>query len=100
MKINPDVKRDLNVKKEVVSKVDQLPSDVKNLNLKDDVRKCPPAKTISFEEIRTATGNFRPDCFLGEGGFGKVHKGHLKSINQVALLILIQNNALLTAYLS
>lgn len=82
VKISPDVKRDLNVKKEVVSKVDQLPSDVKNLNLKDDVRKCPPAKTISLEEIRTATGNFRPDCFLGEGGFGKVHKGHLKSINQ------------------
>ncbi|KAJ0101872.1 hypothetical protein Patl1_06399 [Pistacia atlantica] len=32
-------------------------------------------KSFSFNELRTATRNFRPDSVLGEGGFGSVFKG-------------------------
>ncbi|CAA0808792.1 Receptor-like serine/threonine-protein kinase [Striga hermonthica] len=30
---------------------------------------------FSFQELKAATGNFRPDSILGEGGFGYVFKG-------------------------
>lgn len=43
------------------------------------------AQTFSFRELATATRNFRTECLLGEGGFGRVYKGRLESINQVNL---------------
>ncbi|KAF4354605.1 hypothetical protein CsatB_030595 [Cannabis sativa] len=97
-KVNSNVKRDLDVK-EVVSKVDQLSLDVKNLNLKEEVSKDGEtngrrAQTFSFEELAAATGNFRLDCFLGEGGFGKVYKGHLEKINQVVAIKQLDRNGL------
>ncbi|KAG5521763.1 hypothetical protein RHGRI_034101 [Rhododendron griersonianum] len=30
------------------------------------------AQTFTFRELATATKNFRPECFIGEGGFGSV----------------------------
>lgn len=84
------VKVDLNVNgiREDNSKPDQLSQDVKRLNLKDEVSKDGKpngyrAQTFTFDELATATGNFRSDCFLGEGGFGKVYKGFIERINQV-----------------
>ena len=41
------------------------------------------AQTFTFRELATATRNFRQDCFLGEGGFGRVYKGRLESTCQV-----------------
>lgn len=41
------------------------------------------ARAISFEELCAATNNFSVDCFLGEGGFGRVYKGYLSCSNQV-----------------
>ncbi|CAN0926786.1 Probable serine/threonine-protein kinase PBL7 [Linum grandiflorum] len=41
------------------------------------------AKTFTFRELTIATNNFRKQCLLGEGGFGRVYKGYLESINQV-----------------
>lgn len=32
-------------------------------------------KAFSFNDLRNATRNFRPDSLLGEGGFGYVYKG-------------------------
>ncbi|KAL2332074.1 hypothetical protein Fmac_019655 [Flemingia macrophylla] len=67
-------------------KPDQLSLDVKHLNLKEVSNEgkvnCYKARTFTFEELVVATGNFRADCFLGEGGFGKVYKGHIEKINK------------------
>lgn len=35
----------------------------------------PNLKAFSFNELKNATRNFRPDSLLGEGGFGYVFKG-------------------------
>lgn len=32
-------------------------------------------KSFTFNELKNATRNFRPDSVLGEGGFGSVFKG-------------------------
>lgn len=89
LKVSPNVNvKESDVKKEVVCKVDQLALDVERLNLMDEVSKGGKnggkrAQTLTFDELADATDNFRSDCFLGEGGFGKVYKGHLAKINQV-----------------
>ncbi|GJP31796.1 hypothetical protein CLOM_g15046 [Closterium sp. NIES-68] len=33
---------------------------------------------FSYDELRAATGKFRPDARLGEGGFGAVYRGRLR----------------------
>ncbi|CAL0332264.1 unnamed protein product [Lupinus luteus] len=84
---SPDkVKVDLNVndkKEDKNSKDNQLSLDANNLGPKRDSIN---AKTFTFNELAAATGNFRPDSFLGEGGFGKVYKGHLERINEVVAI--------------
>lgn len=42
------------------------------------------AQTFTFRELAAATKNFRPECLLGEGGFGRVYKGCLESTKQVS----------------
>ena len=42
------------------------------------------AQTFTFRELAAATRNFRAECLLGEGGFGRVYKGLLESTNQVS----------------
>ncbi|CAH8271290.1 unnamed protein product [Arabidopsis lyrata] len=42
-----------------------------------------PLKTFNFRELATATKNFRQECLLGEGGFGRVYKGTLQSTGQL-----------------
>lgn len=37
------------------------------------------AQNFTFRELATAAKNFRQECLLGEGGFGKVFKGTLQS---------------------
>ncbi|KAJ6815063.1 putative serine/threonine-protein kinase PBL9 isoform X2 [Iris pallida] len=38
-------------------------------------------KSFTFNELKSATRNFRPDSVLGEGGFGSVFKGWLDETN-------------------
>ncbi|RYR70309.1 hypothetical protein Ahy_A03g016815 isoform C [Arachis hypogaea] len=76
-----------NVKKEDTPKNDQLAQDVGNLNMKQDVSiegedSGSRAEIFTFDELTAATRNFALDCFLGEGGFGKVYKGYLQRIDQ------------------
>ena len=42
------------------------------------------AQTFTFKELASATKNFRPECLIGEGGFGSVYKGRLDNTGQVA----------------
>uniref|UniRef100_A0ACD5Z4C3 Uncharacterized protein n=1 Tax=Avena sativa TaxID=4498 RepID=A0ACD5Z4C3_AVESA len=44
------------------------------------------AQTFTFRELATATRNFRQECFLGEGGFGRVYMGRLESTGQVVAI--------------
>ncbi|PIM97832.1 Serine/threonine protein kinase [Handroanthus impetiginosus] len=40
-------------------------------------------KSFTFRELATATKNFRQECLLGEGGFGRVFKGTLAPSGQI-----------------
>ncbi|KAM7271557.1 hypothetical protein ACFE04_030771 [Oxalis oulophora] len=52
------------------------------------------AHTFTFRELAIATKNFRADCLLGEGGFGRVYKGKLESRNQVVAIKQLDRNGL------
>ncbi|KAK3409016.1 probable serine/threonine-protein kinase PBL7 [Eucalyptus grandis] len=52
------------------------------------------AHTFTFRELASATKNFRSDCLLGEGGFGRVYKGRLESTNQVVAIKQLDRNGL------
>ncbi|KAK4782938.1 hypothetical protein SAY86_007312 [Trapa natans] len=52
------------------------------------------AQTFTFRELAAATKNFRPDCLLGEGGFGRVYKGCLESTGQVVAVKQLDRNGL------
>lgn len=51
------------------------------------------AQIFTFRELATATKNFRQECLLGEGGFGRVYKGTIKPSGKlVAIKQLDRNN--------
>ncbi|GMN25936.1 hypothetical protein TIFTF001_001132 [Ficus carica] len=51
------------------------------------------AQIFTFRELATATKNFRQECLLGEGGFGRVYKGTIKATGKlVAIKQLDRNN--------
>ncbi|KAF2318612.1 hypothetical protein GH714_009367 [Hevea brasiliensis] len=50
--------------------------------------------TFTFRELAAATKNFRADCLLGEGGFGRVYKGRLESTDQVVAIKQLDRNGL------
>ncbi|KAL2535848.1 Protein kinase domain-containing protein [Forsythia ovata] len=51
------------------------------------------AQTFTFRELAYATQNFRPECLLGEGGFGHVYQGRLESTGQVGHPWLLVNSS-------
>lgn len=46
-----------------------------------EILSSPNLKAFSFNELRNATRNFRPDSLLGEGGFGYVFKGWIDELS-------------------
>ncbi|XP_022725381.1 serine/threonine-protein kinase PBS1-like [Durio zibethinus] len=52
------------------------------------------AQIFTFRELAAATKNFRPESFLGEGGFGHVYKGQLESAGQVVAVKQLDRNGL------
>ncbi|KAJ4703164.1 Kinase family protein [Melia azedarach] len=59
----------------------------KQRNIAAEIRKIGKAKrtahVFKYEELADATENFNPDCLVGEGGYGRVYKGYLDTIDQV-----------------
>eukprot|EP00262_Sarcandra_glabra_P003244 TRINITY_DN13861_c0_g1_i1.p1 TRINITY_DN13861_c0_g1~~TRINITY_DN13861_c0_g1_i1.p1 ORF type:complete len:464 (-),score=92.29 TRINITY_DN13861_c0_g1_i1:387-1778(-) len=52
------------------------------------------AQTFTFRELAAATKNFKAECLLGEGGFGRVYKGRLESTGQVVAVKQLDRNGL------
>ncbi|OIV90479.1 hypothetical protein TanjilG_18663 [Lupinus angustifolius] len=52
------------------------------------------AQTFLFRELADAARNFKAECLIGKGGFGRVYKGHLESINQVVAIKRLDLNGL------
>ncbi|KAF8397605.1 hypothetical protein HHK36_016525 [Tetracentron sinense] len=50
------------------------------------------AQIFTFRQLAAATKNFRADCLLGEGGFGRVYKGRLESTNQIVAIKQLDRN--------
>lgn len=44
-------------------------------SIEGEILSASSLKPFSFNELKSATRNFRPDSLLGEGGFGYVFKG-------------------------
>ncbi|CAN6681240.1 unnamed protein product [Malus baccata var. baccata] len=55
----------------------QLSSDAPNPPPSDE-KPVRQLLQFTFQELKSATGNFRPDSILGEGGFGYVFKGWIE----------------------
>lgn len=68
--------------------------DVKNESSKVEESNHIAAHIFTFRELATATRNFRADCLLGEGGFGRVYKGQLESTNQIVAIKQLDRNGL------
>ncbi|RDY09640.1 putative serine/threonine-protein kinase PBL26, partial [Mucuna pruriens] len=52
------------------------------------------AQTFTFRELATITKNFRKECLIGEGGFGRVYKGKLEKTNQEVAVKQLDRNGL------
>ncbi|KAL6290957.1 hypothetical protein ACE6H2_008467 [Prunus campanulata] len=74
-RLSSNVKRH-NVKN-VTLGVDTVPETIENETVKSKVPSVSSSnlKCFGFNEIKTATRNFRPDNMVGEGSFGLVFKG-------------------------
>ena len=68
--------------KEQTRENDQLASNITR-EVSSKAKTNEEIEKFTFHELVEATRNFKSDCFLGEGGFGKVYKGHLIRIDQV-----------------
>ncbi|KAH1109033.1 hypothetical protein J1N35_012801 [Gossypium stocksii] len=87
------------VRKEEASKDEELLMEVRNLSLHGGEdskvgKAIMRAQLFTFDQVIAATGNFRSDYFLGEGGFGKVYKGFLEDTNEVVAIKQLDQDSL------
>ncbi|KAK2419342.1 Protein kinase superfamily protein [Trifolium repens] len=52
------------------------------------------AQNFTFRELAIATKNFRQECLLGEGGFGRVYKGTIPATGQVIAVKQLDRNGI------
>ncbi|KOM53437.1 hypothetical protein LR48_Vigan09g209600 [Vigna angularis] len=67
----------------------QIDAEIRKFGIvKNDV------KVFTYAQLLEATDNFSSDCLVGEGGFGNVYKGYMKSVEQtVAVKVLNRDGA-------
>lgn len=46
-----------------------------------------PSQVFTLNQLKAATENFNARNLLGEGGFGRVYKGHIQETNKVLIPI-------------
>ncbi|KAF8395035.1 hypothetical protein HHK36_018974 [Tetracentron sinense] len=68
--------------------------DIKEEVSKDGGSDHIAAQIFTFRDLAAATKNFKADCLLGEGGFGRVYKGRLDKINQIVAIKQLDRNGL------
>ncbi|KAL6529090.1 Serine/threonine-protein kinase pbs1 [Orobanche hederae] len=94
-KLNPNLERDdhKEIHPTIPPNISKLSSEPPSLGSRKAASLLPKnlpeaqiaAQTFTFRELANATNNFRPECFLGEGGFGRVYKGMLANGQVVAV---------------
>ncbi|KAI3423114.1 Protein kinase domain-containing protein [Psidium guajava] len=105
VKLNPEKESDDRIQGALSSDIARLASGADRPRLRGNAgvkRELPglkdapgiAAQTFTFRELATATKNFRSECFLGEGGFGRVYKGQLESTGQVVAVKQLDRNGL------
>ncbi|XP_027349571.1 probable serine/threonine-protein kinase PBL26 isoform X2 [Abrus precatorius] len=52
------------------------------------------AQNFTFRELAIATKNFRQECLMGEGGFGRVYKGTIPATGQVVAVKQLDRNGM------
>ncbi|XP_073113132.1 probable serine/threonine-protein kinase PBL7 isoform X2 [Elaeis guineensis] len=52
------------------------------------------ARVFTYAELQAATKNFKAECLIGEGGFGRVYNGHLEDTNQDIAVKQLDRNGL------
>ncbi|TYI12646.1 hypothetical protein ES332_A08G002300v1 [Gossypium tomentosum] len=87
------------VRKEEASKDEELLMEVRNMSLHGGEdskvgKAIMRAQLFTFDQVIAATGNFRSDYLLGEGGFGKVYKGFLEDTNEVVAIKQLDQDSL------
>ncbi|MED6176875.1 Lipoyl ligase [Stylosanthes scabra] len=73
------------------------PPDMKNKRPEDAAPIDPAnikATHYTFRELATATKNFRQECLLGEGGFGRVYKGVIPATGQAVAVKQLDRNGM------
>ncbi|KAE9616065.1 hypothetical protein Lal_00017129 [Lupinus albus] len=76
--------------------ITRTPVDIKKPN-NDPIQVDPSniqAQNFTFRELATATKNFRQECLMGEGGFGRVYKGSIPATGQVVAVKQLDRNGM------
>ncbi|XP_019055568.1 PREDICTED: serine/threonine-protein kinase CDL1 [Nelumbo nucifera] len=101
-------RKSLKMSKNEYKEVDGLASVTASISLKSDSSKKRnvaqemqkfgngniASRIFTFRELAAATRNFKSECLLGEGGFGRVYKGWIEKLNQVVAVKQLDRNGL------
>ncbi|CAA0836458.1 Serine/threonine-protein kinase CDL1 [Striga hermonthica] len=87
-------KRKSRKKNEHSETTESIISDKSKDGSKDGSSNKIAARTFHFREMAAATRNFRNECLLGEGGFGRVYKGQLEGSSQIVAIKQLDRNGL------
>lgn len=76
----------------------KIGSSTRQRNIAAEIRKYGTpkvlARSFSYKELVIATDNFNLAFMIGEGGFGRVYKGYIESIDQVVAVKQLDRNGL------